>query len=180
MHIFDPIVELINEKFQVKSALLNKVQIVLKNEVNDCFENVVLIRKVLEDNFNEINTKIIKLTNDNQITEKKYKELETNFNKQKKTLDEIGNRDYSIYYKQMKESNDAYLKEFEKLEKKRNDKLHEQYENELAKNKDLKKEVKECRSEIFTLKMKLDNLTSIKDKSGDDYVQALQEQAGYL
>ena len=67
MHIFDPIVELINEKFQVKSALLNKVQIVLKNEVNDCFENVVLIRKVLEDNFNEINNKIIKLTNDNQI-----------------------------------------------------------------------------------------------------------------
>jgi len=175
-NVFDPIVDLINTKFQVKSDLSNKVKIVLKNEVNDCYENVMLMRKILEDNHEENKSKINELNNDKKILENKYKELETKFNKQKKSLDEIGNRDYSNYYKQMKESNDAYLKEFEKLEKKRNDKLHEQYENELAKNKDLKKEVKECRSEIFTLKMKLDNLTSIKDKSGDDYVKALQEQ----
>lgn len=175
-NVFDPIVDLINTKFQVKSDLSNKVKIVLKNEVNDCYENVMLMRKILEDNHEENKSKINELNNDKKILENKYKELETKFNKQKKSLDEIGNRDYSNYYKQMKESNDSYLKEFEKLEKKRNDKLHEQYENELAKNKDLKKEVKECRSEIFTLKMKLDNLTSIKDKSGDDYVKALQEQ----
>ena len=175
-NVFDPIVDLINTKFQVKSDLSNKVKIVLKNEVNDCYENVMLMRKILEDNHEENKSKINELNNDKKILENKYKELETKFNKQKKSLDEIGNRDYSNYYKQMKESNDAYLKEFEKLEKKRNDKLHEQYENELAKNKDLKKEVKECRSEIFTLKMKLDNLTSIKDKSGDDYVKAHQEQ----
>ena len=176
MHIFDPIVELINEKFQVKSALLNKVQIVLKNEVNDCFENVVLIRKVLEDNFNEINNKIIKLTNDNQITEKKYKELEANFNKQKKTLDEIGNRDYSIYYKQMKESNDFFLKEFEKIEKQRNEKLYEQYELQVQKNKELKKEIKENKDEIFILKMKIENNNALKEKRGDDYIKELKQQ----
>lgn len=175
-NIFDPIVDLINTKFQVKSDLSNKVKIVLKNEVNDCYENVMLMRKILEDNHEENKSKINELNNDKKILDNKYKELEVKFNKQKKLLDEIGNRDYSNYYKEMKQSNDAYLKEFEKLEKKRNEKLHEQYENELAKNKDLKKEVKECRSEIFALKMKLDNLSYIKDKSGDDYVKALQEQ----
>lgn len=175
-NVFDPIVDLINTKFQVKSDLSNKVKIVLKNEVNDCYENVMLMRKILEDNHEENKSKINELNNDKKVLENKYKDLEVKFNKQKKLLDDIGNRDYSNYYKQMKESNDAYLKEFEKLEKKRNEKLHEQYENELTKNRDLKKEVKECRSEIFALKMKLDNLSSIKDKSGDDYVKALQEQ----
>jgi len=175
-NMFDPIVDLINTKFQVKSDLSNKVKIVLKNEVNDCYENVMLMRKILEDNHEENKAKINELNNDKKVLENKYKELEVKFNKQKKTLDEIGNRDYSNYYKEMKESNDTYLKEFEKLEKKRNEKLREQYESELAKNKDLKKEVKDCKSEIFALKMKLDNLSSIKDKSGDDYVQALQEQ----
>jgi len=175
-NMFDPIVDLINTKFQVKSDLSNKVKIVLKNEVNDCYENVMLMRKILEDNHEENKAKINELNNDKKVLENKYKELEVKFNKQKKTLDEIGNRDYSNYYKEMKESNDTYLKEFEKLEKKRNEKLREQYESELAKNKDLKKEVKDCKSEIFALKMKLDNLNSIKDKSGDDYVQALQEQ----
>ena len=136
----------------------------------------MLMRKILEDNHEENKSKINELNNDKKVLENKYKDLEVKFNKQKKLLDDIGNRDYSNYYKQMKESNDAYLKEFEKLEKKRNEKLHEQYENELTKNRDLKKEVKECRSEIFALKMKLDNLSSIKDKSGDDYVKALQEQ----
>ena len=43
-------------KFQVKSDLSNKVQIVLKNEVNDCYENVILMREVLEDNFKENQT----------------------------------------------------------------------------------------------------------------------------
>ena len=175
-NVFDPIVDLINTKFQVKSDLSNKVKIVLKNEVNDCYENVMLMRKILEDNHEENKSKINELNNDKKVLENKYKDLEVKFNKQKKLLDDIGNRDYSNYYKQMKESNDAYLKEFEKLERKRNEKLHEQYENELTKNRDLKKEVKECRSEIFALKMKLDNLSSIKDKSGDDYVKALQEQ----
>ena len=33
MHIFDPIVELINNKIQIKSDLVDKVQIVLKNTV---------------------------------------------------------------------------------------------------------------------------------------------------
>ena len=175
-NVFDPIVDLINTKFQVKSDLSNKVKIVLKNEVNDCYENVMLMRKILEDNHEENKSKINELNNDKKVLDNKYKELEVKFNKQKKLLDEIGNRDYSNYYKEMKQSNDAYLKEFEKLEKKRNEKLHEQYESELAKNKDLKKEVKECRSEIFALKTKLDNLSYIKDKSGDDYVKALQEQ----
>jgi hypothetical protein len=175
-HMFDPIVDLINTKFQVKSDLSNKVQIVLKNEVNDCYENVILMRKVLEDNFKENQTKITELTNEKNILENKYKELETKYNKQQKTLEEIGNRDYSNYYKQMKESNDLFLKEFEKIEKQRNEKLYEQYEGQLEKNKLLKKEVKECKSEIFALKLKIDNMNAIKDKTGDDYINALQEQ----
>ena len=175
-HMFDPIVDLINSKFQVKSDLSNKVQIVLKNEVNDCFENVTLMRKVLEDNFKENQTKITELNNEKRIIENKYKELETKFNKQQKTLEEIGNRDYSNYYKQMKESNELFLKEFEKIEKQRNEKLYEQYEKQLEKNKTLKKEIKDCQSEIFALKKKIDNINAVKDKSGDDYINALQEQ----
>ena len=138
-HMFDPIVDLINTKFQVKSALSNKVQIVLKNEVNDCYENVILMRKILEDNFQDTKKKIDELTKDKSIIEKRYKELEVSFNKQKKTLEEIGNRDYSNYYKQMKESNDIFLKEFEKIEKQRNEKLYEQHEKRLEKNRLLKK-----------------------------------------
>ena len=134
-HMFDPIVELINTKFQVKSDLSNKVQIVLKNEVNDCYENVILMRKILEDNFEEKEKKMGELIKDKKIYENKYKELETKFNKQQKALEEIGNRDYSNYYKQMKESNDHYLKEFEKLEKQRNEKLYDQYEKQLEKTK---------------------------------------------
>ena len=134
-HMFDPIVDLINNKFQVKSDLSNKVQIVLKNEVNDCYENVTLMRKVLEDNFKDNQTKINELTNEKRIAENKFKELETKYNKQAKTLEEIGNRDYSNYYKQMKESNDMFLKEFEKIEKQRNEKLYEQYEKQLEKNR---------------------------------------------
>jgi len=176
MHIFDPIVELINTKFQIKSDLVDKVQIVLKNEVNDVLENVILIRKVLEDSYKELQIKIDALTKDKQVLEKQYKELETNFNKQKKTLDEIGNRDYSIYYKQMKESNDFFLKEFEKIEKKRNEKIHEQYEIQLEKNKALNSEIKGYKTEIFALKMKLDNINAIQDKKGDEYVSALKEQ----
>ena len=176
MHIFDPIVELINTKIQIKSDLVDKVQIVLKNEVNDVLENVILIRKVLEDSYKELQTKIDTLTKDKQILEKQYQELETNFNKQKKTLDEIGNRDYTIYYKQMKESNDFFLKEFESIEKKRNEKIHEQYEIQLEKNKALNSEIKGYKTEIFALKMKLDNINAIQDKKGDEYVSALKEQ----
>ena len=117
-NVFDPIVDLINTKFQVKSDLSNKVKIVLKNEVNDCYENVMLMRKILEDNHEENKSKINELNNDKKVLENKYKDLEVKFNKQKKLLDDIGNRDYSNYYKQMKESNDAYLKEFEKKKKK--------------------------------------------------------------
>ena len=175
-HMFDPIVDLINTKFQVKSDLSNKVQIVLKNEVNDCYENVTLIRKILEDNFKDNQKKITDLTKEKTIIENKYKELETKFNKQQKTLEEIGNRDYSKYYKEMKESNDIFLKEFEKIEKQRNEKLYEQHQNQLEKNKLLKKEIKELKSEIFVLKKKIDNMNAIKDKTGDDYIAALQEQ----
>ena len=175
-HMFDPIVDLINSKFQVKSALSNKVQIVLKNEVNECYENVILMRKILEDNFLDNKKKIEELNKDKTILENRYKELEVKFDKQKKTLEEIGNRDYSNYYKQMKESNDLFLKEFEKIEKQRNEKLYEQYETQLEKNKLLKKETKENKAEIFALKKKLDNINAIKDKTGDDYITALQEQ----
>jgi hypothetical protein len=174
--MFDPIVDLINSKFQVKSALSNKVQIVLKNEVNECYENVILMRKILEDNFLDNKKKIEELNKDKTILENRYKELEVKFDKQKKTLEEIGNRDYSNYYKQMKESNDLFLKEFEKIEKQRNEKLYEQYETQLEKNKLLKKEIKENKAEIFALKKKLDNINAIKDKTGDDYISALQEQ----
>ena len=174
--MFDPIVDLINTKFQVKSALSNKVQIVLKNEVNECYENVVLIRKILEDNFKENENKIKELNNDKRIMENRYKEIEVKFNKQKKTLDEYHNRDYKEYYKQMKESNDLFLKEFETIEKQRNEKLYEQYESQLEKNRALKKELKDCKAEVFALKMKIDNMNVLKDKSDDDYVSALQEQ----
>ena len=174
--MFDPIVDLINTKFQVKSALSNKVQIVLKNEVNECYENVVLIRKILEDNFKENENKIKELNNDKRIMENRYREIEVKFNKQKKTLDEYHNRDYKEYYKQMKESNDLFLKEFETIEKQRNEKLYEQYENQLEKNRALKKELKDCKAEVFALKMKIDNMNVLKDKSDDDYVSALQEQ----
>jgi uncharacterized protein YcaQ len=174
--MFDPIVDLINTKFQVKSALSNKVQIVLKNEVNECYENVVLIRKILEDNFKENENKIKELNNDKRIMENRYKEIEVKFNRQKKTLDEYHNRDYKEYYKQMKESNDLFLKEFEAIEKQRNEKLYEQYENQLEKNRALKKELKDCKAEVFALKMKIDNMNVLKEKSDDDYVSALQEQ----
>ena len=65
--MFDPIVDLINNKFQVKSDLSNKVQIVLKNEVNDCYENVTLIRKILEDNFKDNQKKITDITKEKTI-----------------------------------------------------------------------------------------------------------------
>jgi len=176
MHIFDPIVELINNKIQIKSDLVDKVQIVLKNEVNDVLENVILIRKVLEDNFNELQTKIDKLAKEKEVVQKQYKELETNFNKQKKTLDEIGNRDYTIYYQQMKESNDFYLKEFEKIERNRNEKIREQYEIQLEKNKKLELEIKDNKIEIFSLKSKIDNMKALQDKKGDEYIVTLKQQ----
>ena len=176
MHIFDPIVELINNKIQIKSDLVDKVQIVLKNEVNDVLENVILIRKVLEDNYNELQTKIDKLTKEKEIVQKQYKELETDYNKQKKTLDEIGNRDYSIYYQQMKESNDFFLKEFEKIERNRNEKLREQYEIQLEKNKKLELEIKDNKIEIFSLKSKIDNMKALQDKKGDEYINTLKQQ----
>ena len=176
MHIFDPIVELINNKIQIKSDLVDKVQIVLKNEVNDVLENVILIRKVLEDNYNELQTKIDKLAKEKEVVQKQYKELETNFNKQKKTLDEIGNRDYTIYYQQMKESNDFFLKEFEKIERNRNEKIREQYEIQLEKNKKLELEIKDNKIEIFSLKSKIDNMKALQDKKGDEYIATLKQQ----
>ena len=176
MHIFDPLLELINKKLQIKSNLVDKVKIVLKNEVNDVLENVILIRKILEDSYEELQNKIKTLTKDEEVLEKRYKELEENFNKQKKTLDEIGNRDYTIYYKQMKESNDFFLKEFEKIERQRNEKIHEQYEILLEKNKKLENEIKDNKIEIFDLKMKLDNIKALQDKKGDEYINNLKQQ----
>ena len=176
MHIFDPLLELINKKLQIKSNLVDKVKIVLKNEVNDVLENVILIRKILEDSYEELQNKIKTLNKDKEVLEKRYKELEENFNKQKKTLDEIGNRDYTIYYKQMKESNDFFLKEFEKIERQRNEKIHEQYELLLEKNKKLENEIKDNKIEIFDLKMKLDNIKALQDKKGDEYINNLKQQ----
>jgi len=176
MHIFDPLLELINKKLQIKSNLVDKVKIVLKNEVNDVLENVILIRKILEDSYEELQNKIKTLNKDKEVLEKRYKELEENFNKQKKTLDEIGNRDYTIYYKQMKESNDFFLKEFEKIERQRNEKIHEQYEILLEKNKKLENEIKDNKIEIFDLKMKLDNIKALQDKKGDEYINNLKQQ----
>ena len=176
MHIFDPLLELINKKLQIKSNLADKVKIVLKNEVNDVLENAILIRKILEDSYEELQNKIKSLTKEKEVLEKKYKELEDNFNKQKKTLDEIGNRDYTIYYKQMKESNDFFLKEFEKIERQRNEKIHEQYEIVLEKNKKLENEIKDNKIEIFDLKMKFDNIKALQDKKGDEYINNLKQQ----
>jgi hypothetical protein len=176
MHIFDPLVELIKNKNKEQSDLVNKVQIVLKNEVNDVLENSILIRKVLEDNYQQLQNKIDELIKEKEVLVKQNKELEENFNKQKKISDEIGNRDYSIYYKQMKESNDFFLKEFEKIEKQRNEKIREEYEKQLKKNKDLKLEIKQCKEDNFALKLKLDNFNSIQDKKGDNFENALKLQ----
>ena len=91
-------------------------------------------------------------------------------------MDEIGNRDYTIYYQQMKESNDFFLKEFEKIERQRNEKIREQYELQLQKNKELMNKIKENKNEIYVLKLKLDNITALQDKKGDEYSNALKDQ----
>ena len=44
--MFSPLIDFFNQKLMVKNALSEKVNLVLTNEVNDCYENVVLMRKI--------------------------------------------------------------------------------------------------------------------------------------
>lgn len=174
--VFAPLIDFVNNGLKVKSALSQKVDLVFKNEVNDCFENVVLMRKVLEDSFAELKKNIKSLEKELELKKIEIVKKDEEFLKQKKKLEEIGNRDYSKYYFEMKKTNEEYLKAFENEVRQRNTKLFEEMEKQVDKNKQLKKEVKQLQSEIFGLKIKADNYNKLKDKVDEDYCEALKEQ----
>ena len=173
--LFSPLLDFINKKIK-KSALTKKVNLVQTNEVNDCYENVVLMRKIFEDQF-EGDLKEIKKYKDEKVkADNQYNNLKEEFDKQKVKWSEISNRNYGIYYKEMKESNDEFLKEFEKMEKARDEKIYARHEEQLKKNKELKKKIVSLENQIYSLNKKLENYNKAKEKEGDDYYKELMEQ----
>ena len=173
--LFSPLLDFINQKLK-KSALTKKVNLVQTNEVNDCFENVVLMRKIFEDQFKTDLKEIQKYKDEKIKSDNQYKNLKEEYDKQKIKWSEISNRNYGIYYKEMKESNDEFLKEFEKMEKARDEKIYARHEEQLKKNKELKKKIVSLENQIYSLNKKLEYNDRSKEKEGDEYYKELVEQ----
>ena len=173
--LFSPLLDFINQKLK-KSALTKKVNLVQTNEVNDCFENVVLMRKIFEDQFKTDLKEIQKYKDEKIKSDNQYKNLKEEFDKQKQKWSEIQNRNYSSYYKEMKESNEEFLKEFEKMEKARDEKIYARHEEQLKKNKELKKKIVSLENQIYSLNKKLEYNDRSKEKEGDEYYKELVEQ----
>ena len=173
--LFSPLLDFINQKLK-KSALTKKVNLVQTNEVNDCFENVVLMRKIFEDQFQRDLAEIKKYKDEKIKSDNQYKNLKEEFDKQKQKWSEIQNRNYSSYYKEMKESNEEFLKEFEKMEKARDEKIYARHEEQLKKNKELKKKIVSLENQIYSLNKKLEYNDRSKEKEGDEYYKELVEQ----
>ena len=173
--IFKAPLDLILNQLKIKNSYTEKVQAVIKNDINECIENSILMRKIFEEYIEELNKVRKNLKKENSLLEKEKQELKMELEDKKRRLDEIGNRDYRIYYEQMKKDNDFFLAEYKKLRGDNYQRLISEIEKKSEKNNDLKAKIKSLESEIFTMKLDL-NTYKKEYKNGNEYADALKEQ----
>ena len=166
-------VTFITEKLKVNSPLLKKTKMALSNNISDIEEYASLIRKVMEDKFDEIQKQIQVLNKDNGDLKVSLDNANENIKLFQSKIDDFNNRDYKTYFERMKQENDKFLEEIKVIDRERCSDLYEKLREKQEKYDNLKKEIKGYKNEIDFLKQQMDFNFRIPYQKKDEYYETL-------
>ena len=166
-------VTFITEKLKVNSPLLKKTKMALSNNISDIEEYASLIRKVMEDKFDEIQKQIQVLNKDNEDLKVSLDNANENIKLYQSKIDDFNNRDYKTYFERMKQENDKFLEEIKVIDRERCSDLYEKLREKQEKYDNLKKEIKGYKNEIDFLKQQMDFNFRIPYQKKDEYYETL-------
>ncbi len=166
-------VTFITEKLKVNSPLLKKTKMALSNNISDIEEYASLIRKVMEDKFDELQKQIQVLNKDNGDLKVSLDNANENIKLYQSKIDDFNNRDYKTYFERMKQENDKFLEEIKVIDKERCSDLYEKLREKQEKYDNLKKEIKGYKNEIDFLKQQMDFNFRIPYQKKDEYYETL-------
>ena len=166
-------VTFITEKLKVNSPLLKKTKMALSNNISDIEEYASLIRKVMEDKFDELQKQIQVLNKDNGDLKVSLDNANENIKLFQSKIDDFNNRDYKTYFERMKQENDKFLEEIKVIDRERCSDLYEKLREKQEKYDNLKKEIKGYKNEIDFLKQQMDFNFRIPYQKKDEYYETL-------
>ena len=166
-------VSFIQEKLEVNSPLLKKTKMAISNNINEIEEYSSLIRKVMEDKFDELQKQIKLLSKDNGDLRTSLNDAQGNIKRYQNKVDDFNNRDYKTYFEKMKEENDKFFEDIKKIERERCSDLYEKLRDRQEKLDNLKKEIKKYKNEIEALKQQMDFNFRIPYQKKDEYYETL-------
>ena len=145
----------------------------LSNNISDIEEYASLIRKVMEDKFDEIQKQIQVLNKDNEDLKVSLDNANENIKLYQSKIDDFNNRDYKTYFERMKQENDKFLEEIKVIDRERCSDLYEKLREKQEKYDNLKKEIKGYKNEIDFLKQQMDFNFRIPYQKKDEYYETL-------
>jgi peptidoglycan hydrolase CwlO-like protein len=166
-------VTFITEKLKVNSPLLKKTKMALSNNISDIEEYASLIRKVMEDKFDELQKQIQVLNKDNGDLKVSLDNANENIKLYQSKIDDFNNRDYKTYFERMKEENNKFFEDIKKIERERCSDLYEKLRDRQEKLDNVKKEIKKYKNEIEALKQQIEFHSRIPYQKKDEYYNAL-------
>ena len=166
-------VSFIQEKLEVNSPLLKKTKMAISNNINEIEEYSSLIRKVMEDKFDELQKQIKLLSKDNGDLRTSLNDAQGNIKRYQNKVDDFNNRDYKTYFEKMKEENDKFFEDIKKIERERCSDLYEKLRDRQEKLDNLKKEIKRYKNDIEALKKQNEFNAKFPYQKKDEYYNAL-------
>ena len=166
-------VSFIQDKLQVNSPLLKKTKMAISNNINEIEEYSSLIRKVMEDKFDELQKQIKLLSKDNGDLRTSLNDAHGNIKRYQNKVDDFNNRDYKTYFERMKEENNKFFEDIKKIERERCSDLYEKLRDRQEKLDNLKKEIKRYKNDIEALKKQNEFNNRIPYQKKDEYYDAL-------
>ena len=166
-------VSFIQDKLQVNTPLLRKTKMAMSNNINDIEEYSLLIRKVMEDKFDELQKQIQLLSKDNGDLRTSLSDAQGNIKRYKNKVDDFNNRDYKTYFERMKEENNKFFEDIKKIERERCADLYDKLRDRQEKLDNIKKEIKRYKNEIEALKKQNEFNNRIPYQKKDEYYDAL-------
>ena len=166
-------VSFIQDKLQVNSPLLKKTKMAISNNISEIEEYATLIRKVMEDKFDELQKQVKLLSKDNGDLRTSLNDAHGNIKRYQNKVDDFNNRDYKTYFERMKEENNKFFEDIKKIERERCSDLYEKLRDRQEKLDNVKKEIKKYKNEIEALKQQIEFHSRIPYQKKDEYYNAL-------
>ena len=166
-------VSFIQDKLQVNSPLLKKTKMAISNNISEIEEYATLIRKVMEDKFDELQKQVKLLSKDNGDLRTSLNDAHGNIKRYQNKVDDFNNRDYKTYFERMKEENNKFFEDIKKFERERCSDLYEKLRDRQEKLDNVKKEIKKYKNEIEALKQQIEFHSRIPYQKKDEYYNAL-------